>query len=376
MLIAVDGNEANVKKRVGVSVYAYEMIKYFKSQANQSLAFVIFLRHQPLKNMPKPTSHFQYQVVKGRFFWSQLFLPFHLFINLFQGKKYDVFFSPAHYIPRFCPAPTVVTIHDLAYLYYPNDFLKKDLYKLTFWTKFALEKSTKIIAVSKTTKKDILVSYPIKSSKIKVIYNGYEKKITSNNRSSLLTKWPLSPKNYFLYVGTIQPRKNINILIKAFAKLKDQKKSFRLVIVGKKGWLYKKLFILLKKLNLNKEIVFTGYINDQELINLYKNALALILPSFYEGFGIPLLEAFNYRCPVISSFSSSLPEIGGNACLYFNPKKVGDLLDKINEIASNEKLRKELIKKGERRLKNFSWQKSAQETLAYLEEVADNKKNG
>jgi len=373
MMIAIDGNEANVARKVGVSVYTSQMLTYFKTKASPSLSFTIFLRRPPRQEMPRPSKYFQYQIVKAKFFWSQLFLPLRLYLDFFQGKKYDVFFSPAHYIPRFCPAPTVVTVHDLSYHYYPNDFLKKDLYKLTHWTEFALKRSARIISVSKTTKKDIVNVYKIKNQKIIVIYNGYERKLKQKTSSLSLKRWSLSPKKYFLYVGTIQPRKNLSLLLQAFGRFVNEEKSFKLVIVGKKGWLYRKLFTFMQKGQLEKGVVFTDYIPNEELALLYRNALSLVIPSLYEGFGIPVLEAFSYRCPVISSFTSSLPEIGGNGCLYFNPLKVDELYDKMKAI-TNRQLRKELIKSGARQLKNFSWQKSARQTLSLLKEVASQKK--
>jgi hypothetical protein len=143
MIIGVDGNEANVEKRVGVSVYTLNLLQYFKKQSNEYLRFVIYFKNPPLSDLPNQNDYFQYKVIKGRMFWSQIFLPF----ELYKNKQVDVFFSPAHYIPRFCPVPTVVTIHDLAYLYFENDFLKKDLYQLKNWTKYSVNKAKKIIAV-------------------------------------------------------------------------------------------------------------------------------------------------------------------------------------------------------------------------------------
>ena len=154
MIIGVDGNEANVEKRVGVSVYTLNLLKYFKKQSNKDLKFKIYLKNSPLSDLPNQDNFFQYKVVPGKILWSQIYLP----LQLYQKKDIDVFFSPAHYIPRFCPVPTVVTIHDLAYFYFEKDFLKKDLYQLKSWTKYSVNKASKIIAVSKTTKK-ILLNY-------------------------------------------------------------------------------------------------------------------------------------------------------------------------------------------------------------------------
>jgi len=149
MLIAIDGNEANIKEKVGVSVYALKLLEYFKKKTNNDLRFIIFLKNKPGCDLPCENRYFRYEVVSGNFFWSQFFLPLHLLQKNFRQNKIDVFFSPAHYSPRFCLAPTVVTIHDLSYFYYPEEFLKNDLYKLKNWTKYSVLQAKKIIAVSK-----------------------------------------------------------------------------------------------------------------------------------------------------------------------------------------------------------------------------------
>ncbi len=359
MIIAVDGNEANVQNRVGVSVYTYNLLKYFQKKASGELSFRIYLRCQPLTDMPKENPYFKYEVVAGKFLWSQIFLP----LALFSKKQLDVFFSPAHYLPRVCPVPTVVTIHDLSYLYFPEDFLKKDLYQLKNWTQSSISKATKVIAVSKTTKKDIEKAYGASQDKVIVVYNGYEKIHTSAEGKLRVN---LSRNPYILYVGTLQPRKNVTFLIEAFSKIKSSYPDMKLVIAGKKGWLYEKIFEKVEDLGLDDEIYFTDFITDNQLIFLYKNAFCLVLPSLYEGFGIPILEAMSFRCPVVSSFTAALPEIGGDAALYFDPKNQADLIEKIRLIKENEKMRKDLVKKGLARIKEFSWESCGEKTLEII----------
>ena len=364
MIIGVDGNEANVDHRVGVSNYTHKLLSYFKKKANRDLQFTIFLREKPKSDMPKENRFFRYRVVWGKFLWSQVFLPLSLIKN-----NIDIFFSPAHYSPRFISIPYVVTIHDLSFFRYPEDFRKRDLLKLTLWTNYSVKRAKKIIAVSQATKKDILKIYKLADEKIKVIYNGFEK-IKSKSG-----KWLRNiPKNYFLFVGTLQPRKNLATLINAFNLFQKNYPQFELIIAGKKGWLYESLFKQVSDLGLTDKVFFTDYISDKQLEFLYRNAFAFVLPSLYEGFGIPILEAMSFNCPVIASFSSSLPEIGGDACLYFNPLDENDLVKKMKILLENNQLRKELIKKGRQRVKQFSWKKCAQETLDLLIESA--KENG
>ena len=363
--IGIDGNEANVKEQVGVSTYSQNLLSQFHKRVNKNLQFIIYLRNRPLKTMPIENKYFRYEIVKGKFLWSQIFLP----VKLLIGKKNNIFFSPAHYIPRIITAPTVVTIHDLSYYYYPEDFLKKDLFKLRNWTKYSVHKAKKIIAVSENTKKDIIKIFGIPEEKVQVIYNGYGKKSDNNPIDKRLIE-RLKKNPYILYVGTLQPRKNIQTLIEAFAEFTKKNKNYRLVIAGKKGWLYKEIFEKVKSFGITKKIVFTDYVSDSTLKGLYKNAVCLVHPSYYEGFGIPLLEAMSENCPVISSNTSSLPEIGGNAALYFDPQDKNQLVKQINNLINHEDLRNTLITNGKQRIKLFSWKKCAQQTLDVIKTAA------
>jgi glycosyltransferase involved in cell wall biosynthesis len=365
MVIGVDGNEANVQNKVGVSVYTLNLLNYFKKNSDRFTRFKIFLKEKPLPQLPSSSKYFSYEVVSGKFFWTQIFLPLRLF-----KKEIDVFFSPAHYGPRLCPIPLVVTIHDLSYIYYPDEFLKKDLYKLRNWTKYTVLKAKKIIAVSQSTKNDLIKIYKISPQKIKVIYNGFNQ--YKGIKASALKEKKLQ-KPYILYIGTLQPRKNLVNLIQAFYKFNQIYPQFELIIAGKKGWLYQKIFEEVENLGIENKVFFTDYVTDHQLVYLYQNAFCLVMPSFYEGFGLPILEAMNFRCPVIASFSSSLPEVGGEACLYFNPQDVNDLTEKLMKLKNDILLRKKLIKKGKERIKLFSWDKCGQETLQILEELANDK---
>ena len=235
MIIGVDGNEANVKKRVGVSFYTYNLLCYFSKHANSNTQFKVFLKTEPLADLPEKNKYFSYEVVSGKFFWSQIFLP----LRLYRKKDIDVFFSPAHYGPRFLTVPLVVTIHDLSYIFYPSEFLRKDLYQLTNWTKYTVYKAKKIVAVSNSTKKDLINVYNLPEEKIEVVYNGYEKYL-----KAVCNKLKVKDmdKPYILYVGTLQPRKNITTLLQAFYKFSQIYPEYELIIAGKKGWMYEQIF--------------------------------------------------------------------------------------------------------------------------------------
>ncbi len=369
MITGIDGNEANVEKKVGVSVYTTNLLYEFCRIASSDLQFKIYLRKPPASDLPKPSEYFTYEVVSGPFAWSQLFLP----LSLYTRGGLNTFFSPAHYTPRFCPVPLVVTIHDLAYEYFPQEFLSHDLYKLKNWTLHAVNQAKKIIAVSINTKKDLIKFYKLPEDKIEVVYNGYEKQIKyqkSNIKNErILKNWKLEIGNYLLYVGTLQPRKNEKLLIDSFPQIKKLYPQMKLVICGKKGWLYDEILSSIDQIEEKNDIVLTGFVSDEELATFYSHAFCLTMPSLYEGFGIPILEAFNFGCPVVSSFTSSLPEIGSDACLYFDPNDKNNFVDKIVELRQNPTLKKQLVAKGKKRLEEFSWQKCAKETLAVITSV-------
>jgi len=364
MIIGVDGNEANVSSKVGVSVYAFELLKHFAKRANAETEFRVFLRMKPHDQMPKESTYYKYEVVSGRILWSHVFLPIHLFFN----SKINIFFAPAHYSPRFLTVPLVVTIHDLSYFYFPQEFLRKDLYKLRNWTSFSINRAVKIISVSKTTKKDVLTWYHVQNEKIRVIYNGFRKRKTEKNAKLTLNKYSLKKKKYILYVGTLQPRKNIPTLILAFAEFRNQHSDYTLVITGKKGWMFDTIYDAVVTHGIEDSVVFTGFATDEELVVLYEHASCFVMPSLYEGFGIPLLEAMAHSCPVLSSHASCLPEIGGDACLYFDPQNASELTEKLERICLDTQLQRSLVKNGLSRVKEFSWKACAEETLKVIQE--------
>lgn len=363
MVIGIDGNEANVKEAVGVSVYTQKLLSYFHDNAHDDLKFEVFLDEDPRRHMPERSTNFSYHAIGPSFLWSQIALP----LNLLIKRGIDVFFSPAHYAPRFSLIPTVVTVHDLSYFYYPEEFLKKDLYKLENWTKYSVRKAEKVIAVSKSTKKDLMTYYEVPEKKIEVVYNGFEKLVPKKLQP---THYKLQPQKYILFVGTLQPRKNLLTLIKAYALFHRKHKDMKLVIVGKRGWMYHEIYKIVEKLHLTKDVVFTGYAPDETVVDLYKNAFCFVAPSYYEGFGIPTLEAMSFGTPVISSNTASLPEVGGPAALYFNPFEEKELLHHLETLLKDHDLRNKLIEKGYERVRHFSWEKCAQQTLEVLRKTA------
>lgn len=368
LILGIDGNEANVKNRVGTGLYAYELLKQFAKDKNHSC--LVYLKDSPLSDLPKETGNFNYKVFGPKKLWTQFALPF----KLTFGPKIDVFFSMAHYGPRFSKVPFVVTIHDLSYLHFPEMFKKNDLYQLTSWSKYSIKNAAHIIAVSKTTKEDIIKNYNIDPAKITVTYEGYDedrfKPQSKSKVESIKSKYKIKG-DYIIFVGTIQPRKNLERLIEAYSILntKYNIQNTNLVIVGKKGWLYDAIFQKVKDLNLERKVIFTDYVPDDDLPALIGGAEVYVLPSLWEGFGIPVIEAQACGVPVVVSDTSSLPEIVGESGILIDPIDVNSIANGIKK-ALNPKSRSDLVKKGLANIKRFSWQICAQETLEVLAKVA------
>ena len=363
MKIGLDGNEANTENRVGSGKYSYELIKQFSNDTKYE--FEVFLKQNPLSDLPKESKNFKYKVFGPKFMWTQFALPLHLTF----GKKPDVFFSMSHYGPRFSPVPYVITIFDLSYLHYPGLFNKNDLHKLANWTKYSIRGAKHIFAISKSTKEDIVKNYAVDPGKITVTYIGYDLKLfkpQSKDKIEKVKKIYKIKGDYLIFVGTLQPRKNIVKLIEAFEKITH---PLQLVIVGKRGWLYDSIFQKVKDLDLKKRIIFTDYVPDDDLPPLICGAKAYVLPSLWEGFGIPVVEAQACGVPVVVSNVSSLPEVIGDSGILVDPEKVDSIADGIKK-ALSEETRIILVKKGLENVKRFSWEKCAKETLKVLEKVA------
>jgi len=372
MIIGIDGNEANVEKKVGISEYAFELLKCFSAS---SFKFIIYLKNSPRKELPEETNRWRYRVVKPGALWTQLGLPFDLYSH---KPRPDVFFTPTHYSPRFSPIPTVMSVMDLSYVHYPELFNRSDLFQLMNWTSYSVRNAKKVFTISQSSKNDIIKIYNVSDNKVLVTYPGIKTTVqkTDLTMKDLEQKYGIS-NEFILFVGTLQPRKNITKLIEAYSKLyaKEQfrKKKIQLIVIGKKGWQYESILSTPEKLGVEKQVKFLEFVDDDELSVFYKNALCFVLPSLYEGFGLPVLEAMKNDCPVITSNVSSLPEAGGDAALYIDPLNVDSIADTIEEVVNDPKLRTELIKKGQEHIKKFNWEKTAKETLKVLEEVA--KKN-
>ena len=373
MIIGLDGNEANVKNRVGSGVYALNLLWQFSRIKDHE--FIVFLKEKPLADLPEENANFKYQVFGPKKLWTRFALP----VKLKFGPKIDLFFTLGHYGPRFSKIPYSITIFDLSYLHYPQMFNKNDLYQLTNWSKYSILKSKHIFTISNSSKEDIIKNYKIDRFKITVTYPGYDEKRFKPQAKSQVQKINNRFKikgEYIIFVGTLQPRKNIQRLLEAFSLLIQNTKykiqNTQLVVVGKKGWLYDSIFAKVKQLKLEDKIVFTDYVAGDDLSVLIAGAKVYVLPSLWEGFGIPVIEAQACGVPVVASNVSSLPEIIGDSGILVDPQSVKSIANGIKKVLTDEKLRDDLIQKGFKNIKRFSWQTCAKQTLGKLTRLASN----
>ncbi len=373
--IGIDANEANSDRRVGIGQYAYHLLKNIHEfiRDDKNIQINIYLKNHPKKDLPTVTNNWKYLVFGPKFLWTQLALPVRLIL---EEDKPKVFFSPTHYAPRFCPCSRAISVMDLSYLQYPEMFLKKDLWQLKNWTSYSVRKSQKIFTISKFSKEEIISNFKVNEDKIIVTYPGYDKELFKPlNDSKKLVETNIFLKKlygirgkFILYVGTIQPRKNILNLVKAFDELKKDSKNsnLQLIIVGKRGWLYEEIIDKINKYNFKKDIIMSDYISDDTLIKLYQCAICLVLPSYYEGFGLPVIEAMACGCPVAVSNTSSLPEIVGDAGLTFYPDNIQDITAKLELLISNEAVRRHYIQTGLLHVKKYDFKNCAKKTLEVL----------
>ncbi len=369
MKIGIDGNEANIEERVGIGEYAYQVIKQLANFQDRH-QFTLFLKEKPRSDLPRESSNWRYVVFGPKHFWTQISLPFKLYFSY----KLDLFFSPTHYAPRFSPIPRVIAIMDLSYIYYPHLFRKKDLIQLKSWTNYSLKKATRVITISQFSKKAIIDYYKIDPERIFVTYPGYKKEIYHPNYSQteieeIKRKYSLT--DYLIFVGTIQPRKNILRLIEAFYQLCPIYPKLKLVLIGKKGWLYENILRTINHPKLKNKVLYLGYVEDKIIAKLYNGALAFVLPSLYEGFGLTVIEAMASGVPVIVSNTSSLPEIVGEAGVLVDPISPLSITEGILKIIRKDQryFRENLIKKGLAQVKKFSWEICGLETVRILENI-------
>ncbi len=358
-------------KAGGIGRYTQELVTHLL-EIDSKNKYVLFFTKDNFKECRLAFSNLEKKIVSSPYysFSEQIFFPFDL-----RNQKLDLMHFTNFNNPLFWFGKFVVTIHDLTLMFFTGEKRTSSLHKLGYRLVLlsACKKARRIIAVSSHTKKDIIKFFNIPDNKIKLVYEGVEEKYHPQEDKNLIEKikkkYNIQPP-YLMYVGAWKKHKNITNLVKAFAILKkNYTLPHRLVLVGKENSLTEELKEEVTKLDLKKDVIFTGFVYEEDLPIIYNAAEVFVFPSLYEGFGLPPLEAMATGTPVVASNISSIPEILDKAADFFNPWDPEDMALRIRDVLFSKKKQEELKKRGLKKASQFSWQKCAQETLKIYEEV-------
>lgn len=361
------------KQRTGDEVVFFNLVKNLASidSVNEYFLFTdiidtTVLQFTVVKLGIENKSNFKIVSLKSsnKFCWNLWTLP-----NYLKKNPVDVYHT--QYITPFFidkKVKVITHIHDVSFEAYPELISKKDIFFLKWLIPKSLKRSSKIIAVSEFTKSEIIKYYQINPEKIDVIYNAvendFEKEIDEDNLLAVRKKYNL-PEKFILYVGTLQPRKNLPVLISAFANIRDKIPGYKLVLSGNRNAhnFDQKIDETILRENIKDEVIFPGYIEAEDKVAFFKLAAVFACPSLYEGFGIPLLEAMSQKVPIVASKIPVFSEIVRDSVLFFDPASLDDLKEKLYNICIQENLRNKLISLETERLEFFSWKKSAEKLL-------------
>ena len=325
-----------------------------------------------MPDLPVARDNLSYEIFGPKRLWVMTGLTKRLFLN---KPKIDVLFSPSHYTPLFSTVPAVIYLMDLSYERFGTEyFTTYDINQLKRWTPLSIKKAKHVLTISEFSKSEIIALYHTSPEKIIVVYPGFDRetyhsKIPKTKQLQVRKKYGIAGK-YFLYVGTLQPRKNLGKLIEAFGKLKN--KQVKLVIGGKKGWLFDQIFDQVKHLKLENRVIFLGFVPNEDLSGLIKGSQAYVLPSLYEGFGMPPVEAQAVGVPVVVSRVSSLPEVIGTSGIYIeDPNSADNIKAALENVLSLKKSEREaIVEVGKENTRRFDWNISAAKVLEILKTAA------
>ena len=364
--IGIDASRIAVARRTGTERYTYEVIAGL-ARIDRRSAYTLYTNGLPsalpllgpnmiLRSIPLPR------------LWTYARLGPELAL-----RPPAILFVPAHVVPIFHPPASVVTIHDLGYLAFPHTHTARRRLELEVTTRWSLRAARLTIAISQATKDDLVRRYGADPARVRVVHHGLGETFRRIENPQVIAdareRHGIAPR-YLLYVGTLQPRKNLARLIDAFALVANHPDlvGVQMVIAGGRGWLSEDVGRRAAECGLATRIHFSGYLPDADLSALLSGALAFVFPSLYEGFGMPVLEAMACGTPVLTSTTSSLPEVAGDAALLVNPANTEEIAAGIVRLVSDDDLRALLCARGLARAATFTWDRCARETLAVLRE--------
>lgn len=359
-------------RSAGVSRYIWALLTYLP-QVDQTVDYVGFLGHRSVsfQGWEAHVSPWNTQRPLKRIAWEQLVQPWRL-----RQERIDLVHAPVYVGPLLNPCPMIVTVHDLSFFRYPELFPASRRFYLQKMTAYTVTHAVKVLVDSRSTKDDLQQLLSVDPRKIEVIYPGVSQEmrpIDDGQKLQALRKHHQLPERFILFLGTLEPRKNIVQLIEAYALLcQDDTFRHQLVIAGGKGWYYDQIYARVQDLSLADRIIFAGYVADQELPLWYNAAELFVYPSLYEGFGLPPLEAMACGTPTIVTDISSLPESVGEAGLLVRPGETEALAEAIRNLLQDEEAYQTLREAGLHRARGFSWRNTARQTACTYHQVLAN----
>ncbi len=362
MRIAIDASRTTLARRTGTERYALALLRALLA-LDTPHQFSLYFRDQPAEGLLPAGPSIEQRVIHVPRLWTHTGFA----AALWQTRP-DVTFVPAHSLPAVFPGPAVVTVHDLGYHFFPEAHPGWPRRYLAWSTRYSARRARVILADSAATRRDLAVSYGVPSDKIRVVYPGVDEtlsRVTDPAEMARVRRRYTLPEQYLFYVGTLQPRKNIARLAQAYRQSGVWADGIGLVLAGARGWLYDPAWTAGVP-----GLIETGYVADKDMAALYSGALALVFPSLYEGFGFPVAEAMRCGTPVITSNTSSLPELAGEAALTVDPLDVAALADAIRRVTNDAALRARMVEMGYAHAAQFTWAAAARATLAALEQAA------
>lgn len=368
MKIGIDASRAFSLEKTGVEWYSYHLIKHLLKNNSYNTDYCLYVRDKVSPLPPQEGTHIDESIKRlfwpPKYFWTHGRLSLEMII-----RQPDILFVPSHTLPWISARNSVVTIHDLAFDYFPDSYSPRALAHQRWAVQHAVKKAQRIIAISQNTRKDLIKLYNAPPEKVHVVYNGFDQNefkpmIPGQLKAIRETYIPHSNEStpIIAYTGRIELKKNIVNLLSAFEKIHTFFPDAQLVLIGKKGYGYEEVQKHPALKRLRPLIHELGYVSQAELPKLLNLANLFVLPSFYEGFGIPALEAMACGVPVAGSQTSSIPEVVGNAAVLFDPNDIEDMANKMIHVLKANELRRELIEKGFEQSKKFSWEKCAKDT--------------
>ncbi|MBE2238049.1 MAG: glycosyltransferase family 4 protein [Caldilineaceae bacterium] len=377
MIIGIDASRACRARRTGTERYSLEIIRHLLALPEATAhGWRLYTDVTPAAHFFAPpqldAQNVEIRVLPQRRLWTHRSLAREV-----MHDRPDVLFVPAHVLPFVLPADrlpaSVVVVHDLGYHALPETHTRAQRLYIEASTRWSVLVARRVIAVSQATAADLQQYYRTPAARIRVVYEAAAAPtpVDCAQIDAVRTRYGLA-RPYALFVGTIQPRKNIERLLRAYAWLsRNTALAWDLVFAGAPGWLSEKLYAEAASLGLAEKVHFLGFVADEALPALIKGALFFSFPSLFEGFGLPVLEAQSYGVPVLTSNNSSLPEVAGDAALLVDPTDVDAIANAMLRLSRDEALRQQLIEAGYANVRRFSWEKAAQETLAVLREAAE-----